>query len=65
MVMVDRTLRFQPADQLVVVDDRADVRVVDSLGQFGGVVGVDDDDGLAGGDAVDDPGLLQTPARSA
>jgi hypothetical protein len=45
---VDRTLRLEPADQLVVVDDRADVGGVDVLGQFGGVVGVDDDDGLAG-----------------
>jgi hypothetical protein len=33
------------------------------LGQFGGVVGVDDDDGLAGGDPVDDRGLVQAPAR--
>jgi chaperonin GroES len=32
-------------------------------GQFGGVVGVDDDDGLPGLDAVDDGGLVQTPAR--
>jgi hypothetical protein len=53
----------RPADQLVVVDDRADVGGVDVLRQFGGVVGVDDDDGLAGFDPVDDRGLVQAPAR--
>jgi hypothetical protein len=60
---VDRPLRLKPADQLVVVDDRADVGGVHVRGQFGGVVGVDDDDGLPGLDAVDDGGLVQTPAR--
>jgi ammonia channel protein AmtB len=33
---------LEPADQLVVVDDRLDVRGVHIGGQFGGVVGVDD-----------------------
>ncbi len=43
MVMLIGPLVFEPADQLVVVDDALNVGVVDAVGQFGGVVGVDDD----------------------
>ena len=58
---LDGALGFKAADQLVMVDDRADVGAVDRGGQFGGVVCVDDDDGLIGGDVRDDLGLVELP----
>jgi hypothetical protein len=56
-VMSIGPLGFQPADQLVVVDDGPDVGLVDAGGQFGGIVGVDDDHRRALGDVRDDRGL--------
>ena len=59
---VDGALGLEPAHQLVVVDDLADVGVVDVGRQFRGIVRVDDHDRCVCGNLGDDLGLVELPA---
>ena len=58
---VDGPLGFQTTHQFMVVDDAANVGAVDGSGQFGWVVGIDDDHGLVFGHVRNDLGLVELP----
>jgi spermidine/putrescine transport system ATP-binding protein len=58
---VDGVLGLEAADQHVMVNDAGDLGVVDRRRKFGGVVGVDDDNGIFGAYVRDDLGLGQAP----
>ena len=58
---VDGAFGFKATDELVVVDDGRDIGIIDRLGEFRRVVGIDDHNRRFGGYAVDDFRLIKTP----
>ena len=58
---INRGFGFQTADQHMVINDRHDGGIVDGWRQFGGVIGIDDDDLIIGGNVRDDFRLRKAP----